>query len=700
MIYISDRFPTTNVQLQRAKFPVHLNMSQDVDIEDKLDLDINMLPVNILLEIFKYISHENLIGSIRRTCKLWNQLSYENVLWREISVSLFPNYRLSSKSFLELLTEVSNCVEVLIIDLNALDNHVIEHESILCEKLAHICLRSERTDRQLEQYVFKLASKYPNLKTLEVCGCSLVFTDLKEGGENENGCEVEKSMFPNLNSLSFKSTIINEHTLFCYIDCHRFLREFVLIETSIDEEMLVHMITLLQELEVLNFTDSIHFVDIEKVVASLAGEQHYLKSLRALNLDLCNLDDTLLKVFVCKSAKLELISLRDTTGVTNIGLETVANSCPKLKTLFLDSDSSVFHKTASNVTDAGLERVFEKCQLLEKIGLNNCKELTDISILTLAEHCRNLREIHVVACLSLTDKSIMKLVECCPNLAYIDVSNCSQLSEKSASAILKDCKFLQQLSATTCHRVKDLQLRDERDIFVPKVQEMRSIKSVTNEQTHFEQDSPNDQLPSTDEKINQNENQATLGENQSSILDKLSYHSHVKLLDLSFCSALTNNDVKQIANFCKDLRVLELQACALVTNAAVKEIAQVCVFLKRLCISGGSISQSSRLTDACLHDIAEHASNLESFIMVKNYNITAEGMFEVVKRCPKIHEIHVEYGCLNRRSNMVKDRLITLSGEVPEKTLCIKFRDPIAKIEIYPNCDFYIRSGITKWSDD
>jgi len=588
-----------------------------------------------LLEIFKHISHETLIGSIRRTCKLWNQLSHENVLWREISVSHFPNHRLSSTSFLELLTKVSHCVEVLTIDLHVLNCDVIEHEGIYCKKLKELCLkRSQRTVVQVKQHLLTFASKYPNLKTLKICGCSCFLSQSSgKEQERENGYAPECSMFPHLNSLSLQTTVVNKDALFWFLSCHKYLKDLAFIDTSIDDEKLVHIVTLLQELEVLDLRGSIQFVDSEKVASSLAGKGNCFRSLRSLNLDSCCLDDKILNVFVCESATLECVSLRYTTGITDIGLETVVNSCPELKGLFLD-----LFKSPSNVTDAGLESVFKKCQHLEQVALDNCKILTDISILTLAEHFKSLREINVVSCLNLTDKSIIKLVECCPNLACVNVSYCYQLSEKSISTVLKGCKCLQRLSAMGLNRVKDLKLRGNTGLPVPKVTDMRRNYTVVNEHLQHEQEFPNVEMFSADEKCYQKEKPVTVCHSQGSILDELSYHSHVKSLDLSYCSALTNDDVKQIAKFCKDLRVLKFQACPIVSDVAIKEIIQVCVFLKRLCISGGSISQTSLLTNTCLYDIAKYGSNLESLTLVKNSNITADGVFEVVKNVQRYNK--------------------------------------------------------------
>ncbi|XP_052771100.1 F-box/LRR-repeat protein 7-like [Mya arenaria] len=642
------------------------------------------LPVNVLLQIFKYLSHEDLISGVRRTCKVWNQLTYERVFWREISLSLFPGCGLATKSFLELIADTVDSIETLVVDLDKLESKVIDHEGIYCPNLKEVCLKGgyscsvfEEHYEDVNQCLRNLSEKYCGLESLKLV-CSDFITDQMKTNDRFNeqsGSSTIETLFPNLKSVTFarnsdRTPGFNERELKRFLASHRHLKELSIKNCALKASTLELIFTEMPDIKKLDLRNSLSSLEFEFDALDLISEKICLTNLRVLVLCECKLSDKLLRSFAKHSQHLEELLLTGVEGITNIGLESVAMCCPKLKRLLLNNNP--FLHVKSNVTDAGIERIAEHCHQLKVLNLRHCTEISDVAINAVASGCSWLEELYVSDCLSLTDMCLVNLVKNCTRLSVLDVSNCSQLTSKSVNAILTQCKALRRFSVGMCHRVKDISL-------VHKEEDDETAR-ISDTMNGSKMEEP---LPS------QAKHTPVYVRYDALNLGK---HSHVYRLDFHFCSALTNACIKQLANYCRDLRELNVQACALVTNAGVKEIVKKCTFLRKLNISGGSMSQTSRLTDSCLEDIAVNAKNLENLTITQNFNITAESVFEVVRKCPQIMLVVVDHGARNKRSNIVQDRLIDLSGEVPEKTICLQFRARTAEVHVYRNCELYIRS--------
>ncbi|XP_052254663.1 dynein regulatory complex subunit 6-like [Dreissena polymorpha] len=617
--------------------------------------EITDLPVNILIKIFKCLSHEDLITSVRCTCKIWNQLTYERTFWKKISLSMFPDSSLTTVSFLQVLGDHADSVEVLVVNLDKLKEDIIYHEGIYCPNLVEVCLEgiysvsiSEKRYASIYDCLKKLSLKYSHLRSLNLL-CSDFMTQYFNASDINSVAQPSQlySFFENLTEVRFArgSQLVAgtwfEGCLKTFLENHRKLKTLMIKSCDIQAKTLELIFTELpniQHLDLCNSFNVLELLELESFV-DLFGQRTSLNGLKTLCLNECNLNDYILKCLVKSSRHLKELSLTGAYGITNIGLEYIAEACPELEKLYLNNNPGLHPK--SNITSAGIEIIAEKCCQLTVLNLNNCTEISDVCIQAIALHCSNLQNLSVANCLSLTDSALSCVVEHCFLLQELDVSNCSQLTNKSFNRILQNCKQLRSLNAGTCHRVTMLDL---------------CAKDVC----------------STD---------CLIG------IPSLEKHSHVRQLNFSFCSAITNACMSQIGHYCRDLRTLDLQACSLVTNAGIKDIVKNCKFLKHLDISGGSVTQTSRLTDASLQDIASYGHSLETLVMVKNYNITAWGVFEVVNKCQSIHFICVD---ATKRSNINKDKLIALSGEVTGKTICLHFKARI-EITIYQDVDLNIK---------
>lgn len=569
---------------------------------------------------------------------------------------------MSSETFLKLLAEVAPCVEVLKIDLKLLSADIIDHDGIYCTKLKKLSLVGEGELGNVIKELQRASQKYPNLESLELIDFDYFLTELDQ--EDEHGVDTFAlaNLFPKLKSFCLhhggEDRGDDNDLVCCFLKSHPFLKQIAFDSYAMNKDTLAMIVRLFPDLEVLSLKSFVAWEDDimdGTSIATLKKEGLSLKHLRKLHLQDFELDDDLLEAFINQAISLEELCLQYAEEITDLGLFAVAAACPKLRVLHLD----VFLN--KQISDAGIERIVEHCHDIQIISIDCNARITDFSVLAIAWNCRHLNEIHLHECLSLTDKSIIKMAEICHQLTHVVVIDCVKLTEKSITQVFLCCRNLKVFKAKKCLKVNDFFLCSEKKDF------------------HF-----------SSEDINTEKQFST---NCSSV------HSQIHTLDFAYTPVLTNHNVLEMTHFCKNLRILDLQSCELLNNSTVKEIVMTCVHLQRLCISGERNTQTTRLTDASLFYIADYACNLLSLMMMQNYNITAEGLFEVVKRCPQIYEITVSINDDDSKCNMVKGELILVKEKVPEKTVECKFDRAHATVQVFPSREFSL-SGIRKWSEE
>ncbi|KAK9759579.1 hypothetical protein K7432_017287 [Basidiobolus ranarum] len=110
--------------------------------------------------------------------------------------------------------------------------------------------------------------------------------------------------------------------------------------------------------------------------------------LRKLNLELCQIDDTVVQVLAnSSSGTIEEVNFNECL-ITDIGLSALV-VCKRLKSLEIET---------CPVTDEGLIKVAKACIHLERLNLARCEEITDDSIVAIRNNLKKLRYLNVEEC--------------------------------------------------------------------------------------------------------------------------------------------------------------------------------------------------------------------------------------------------------------------------------------------------------------
>jgi len=121
-------------------------------------------------------------------------------------------------------------------------------------------------------------------------------------------------------------------------------------------------------------------------------------------------------------------------------------------------------------------------------------------------------------------------------------------------------------------------------------------------------------------------------------------HSHMRILHLSFCPNIGDDSVKEIADFCPDLREVYFSRSFLITDSSIQYLLKKCVYLKVLDISG-----RSTFTDKVLISVANYGNNLQKLLIHKNNKITKLGIRELLRTSTSLKICIINGNVLNEK---------------------------------------------------
>lgn len=138
-------------------------------------------------------------------------------------------------------------------------------------------------------------------------------------------------------------------------------------------------------------------------------------------------------------------------------------------------------------------------------------------------------------------------------------------------------------------------------------------------------------------------------------------HSELRVLNMSICSRITDQCLRQIAKHCPDLRELNIKGCYNTTDMGISYIARGCQQLRLLDISTGHTKQMC-LTDQSLVSIATHCKNLRQLDIQKNDLMSRNGVRYFCDRCPL--PITVSLTCTSRFGEIRKTDILSTDKSV------------------------------------
>ncbi|KAI4599522.1 SCF ubiquitin ligase complex subunit [Pestalotiopsis sp. 9143b] len=262
------------------------------------------------------------------------------------------------------------------------------------------------------------------------------------------------------------------------------------------------------------------------------------------------------------------------------------------------------------------------CTRVERLTLTNCKELTDVGLKALVQNSPHLLALDISQDDKITEASVLAIADNCPRLQGLNVTNCKRISNESMMRLAESCKYIKRLKLNDCDQLND----DAVMAFAnncPNILEidLHSCRNIGNE-------------PVT----------ALLARGQS--LRELRL-ANCELIDDSAFLSLSSNRIYE------HLRILDLTCCTRLTDRAVEKIIDVAPRLRNLVLA-----KCGNITDAAVYAISRLGKNLHYVHLGHCRHITDDAVKRLVHCCNRIR--YIDLGCCQHLTDESVTRLATL----------------------------------------
>lgn len=389
----------------------------------------------------------------------------------------------------------------------------------------------------------------------------------------------------------------------------------------------------------------------------------YASFIRRMNLSLLanDLEDSLFgRLSVCN--RLERLTL---TGCTQISDEMIGSVVANCKHL-VAADFSEVHQ----LTDATVFAIAQNCPRLQGINLTGCKQVTSASVAALAKNCKLMRRVKLCNCELVGDEALSTLAEHCPVLLEVDLINCPLISDKSVRKIWQYSFHMRELRLAQCGKLTDLAFpAPPSSLAHAGTYTIAGAASMANSAPASRGASPmgfqtgarpgyatsSEALPTSmmmpDAPVHTHLRAGRLFDhlrildltNCSTISDAsiegiVSNVPRLRNLILAKCTRLTNESAYSIARLGKNLHYLHLGHVSNLTDRAVCHLARSCTRLRYI-----DLACCLQLTDLSVIELAANLPKLRRIGLVRVSNLTDQAIYSLVERYTSLERIHLSY---------------------------------------------------------
>lgn len=335
--------------------------------------------------------------------------------------------------------------------------------------------------------------------------------------------------------------------------------------------------------------------DVLVAFAKVNKRMHTLK-LSTLQIDDAGLNDVCLNLSADFMTNVDLSFCRE---ITDFGLITLSEVCPKLKTLNICS--------MSRVTDLGVARLLTNCWFLEDLNLEDIFLLDDKAFWFNSAFdgrpaanelmLKSLITLNLKDCVHLSDHGVIGLSERCRKIENLTLSGCEKITNTGLISMQQNVGY--QISM--CDSLKTLDLS--------------YCAGIT----------------------------ATEG-----ILQLLPSCACLEYLNVSGITSVDDAFIHQLCLVCKTIQGLVLQKCVQITNLSLCSISDF------LWIETLDITNCSKITDEGIEVLSTSCTGLLNFHLRRLNKVTARGLNAISRNCNILEVIDVR-DCLNVTEQAVKD---------------------------------------------
>ncbi|KAH8595729.1 hypothetical protein B0O99DRAFT_686711 [Bisporella sp. PMI_857] len=276
---------------------------------------------------------------------------------------------------------------------------------------------------------------------------------------------------------------------------------------------------------------------------------------------------------------------------------------------------------AKDVNDGSVEPL-AVCPRVERLTLTNCKNITDSGLIALLDQSVNLLALDIAGNEEITEASMKTLARFCHKLQGLNITGCQKISNESLIEVANNCKYIKRLKLNDCSQLEDGAIL----AFANNCQNILEID------LHQCRNVGND--PVTALLLN------------GLCLRELRLANCELISDSAFLNLPLNKTYEH-------LRILDLTSCSRLTDRAVEKIIDVAPRLRNLVFA-----KCRNLTDFAVIAISKLGKNLHYLHLGHCGNITDIAVKQLVKSCNRIR--YIDLGCCIHLTDDSIEQLATL----------------------------------------
>ncbi|KAF5387725.1 hypothetical protein D9615_000551 [Tricholomella constricta] len=327
-------------------------------------------------------------------------------------------------------------------------------------------------------------------------------------------------------------------------------------------------------------------------------------------------------------------------GVKDEILSTFA-SCDRLERLTLIN--------CENITANTLTRILSCFPNLVAVDLTGVANTTNEAIIGLALAARRLQGINLAGCRNVSDEGIMAFAQSCPMLRRVKLSGLTTLTDAPISAIAKSCPLLLEIDLNHCHLITDVSIR-KIWIHSTHMREMRVSHCSQLTDAAFPAPPRPDGLVPHDAPHPFPSNPSDSGTELPPLVLSRPLE-HLRMLDLTACSLVTDDAIEGIISYAPKIRNLVLSKCSLLTDRSVENMCKLGRHLHYL-----HLGHAAKITDSSVRTLARSCTRLRYVDFANCVLLTDMSVFEL-SALPKLRRIGLV------RVNNLTDEAIYSLGE-------------------------------------
>jgi F-box and leucine-rich repeat protein GRR1 len=293
--------------------------------------------------------------------------------------------------------------------------------------------------------------------------------------------------------------------------------------------------------------------------------------------------------------RIERLTLTGCSNLTDSGLIALVSNNSHLYSLDISLLPAVTAGAAfrDNITAASIDAITEHCPRLQGLNISGCQKISNSSLIRLAQRCRYIKRLKFNECSQIQDRTVLAFAENCPNILEIDLQQCRLIGNEPVTALFTKGNALRELRLGGCELVDDtafLSLPSNRTYEHLRILDLSNSTAIT--------DRAIEKIVEVASRLRNLVLQKCRNLTDAAVYAISRLGRNLHFLHMGHCSQITDDGVKRLVTMCNRIRYIDLGCCQNLTDDSITKLAAL-PKLKRI-----GLVKCANITDASVIALA------------------------------------------------------------------------------------------------